>query len=598
MSRRHTSASKRTAKPAQVTRTKQSFDDQLRRISDEKDDNSLIIPFSLLVIASYLNRLHFKEIINERLRWDPAQWKYSPGVLAQIMVLSVFVPSRKKVALSRIHEAFAGIDLTYLVGEKIDPETLNDDLFGQLLDRMYEYGCSTLYRSISLTVRTTFDLPQNYFLHSDTTSHVLTGEYECSQSQEISTVIKPTYGVSKEKRADLKQIMSGSVTDGDGLVLFCHILDGNTADCEYNNLMISTLQSVYGDEFGEYTYIADCKVLTEKNLKLIYKGVKSGNPVKIISCLPDNFGGKLSEKMRKIAYLENNWETLGVCCQYPSGNNSEPEYWSRTYQKDVFGHPMWVHVYRKKEAEKHLERYLNDERRKFETDLDVLTSKVFMCEPDARTELENFIKKHKKSIFSAELSLGSTTKEKRPVGRPSKIPKPSVIETTWSFSAGEIRGDEEKIERKRRKIDSFCLLTSISPEEMNSREVLLNYKRQNVVESMFSLLKEPLLASTIFLEKPERIEVLMTILYFSVLMHGILQLITRNRIEKLPKVPKIGPENRPLLRPKSGTVLNILENFEIVTVDGVLKKIRSKQKKRSKQLDLIMYLVDFDPAVI
>jgi hypothetical protein len=90
------------------------------------------------------------------------------------------------------------------------------------------------------------------------------------------------------------------------------------------------------------------------------------------------------------------------------------------------------------------------------------------------------------------------------------------------------------------------------------------------------MLKEPLLASTLFLEKPERIEALMTILYFSVLMHGILQLITRNRIEKLSKVPKIGPENRPLIRPKSGTVLNILENFEIVTVDGVLKKFRSK----------------------
>ncbi len=170
--------------------------------------------------------------------------------------------------------------------------------------------------------------------------------------------------------------------------------------------------------------------------------------------------------------------------------------------------------------------------------------------------------------------------------------------TTWSFRAGEIRSDKEKIERKRRKIDSFCLLTSISPEEMNNREVLLNYKRQNVVESMFSLLKESLLASTIFLEKPERIEALMTILYFSVLMHGILQLITRNRIEKLPTVPKIGPENRPLIRPKSNTVLNILENFEFVTFDGVLKKIRSKQKKRSDQLDLMMYLVDFDPTVI
>lgn len=40
---------------------------------------------------------------------------------------------QKKVALSRIHEAFAGIDLTYLVGESIDPEDLNDDLLVSFL---------------------------------------------------------------------------------------------------------------------------------------------------------------------------------------------------------------------------------------------------------------------------------------------------------------------------------------------------------------------------------------------------------------------------------------------------------------------------------
>ncbi len=43
--------------------------------------------------------------------------------------------------------------------------------------------------------------------------------------------------------------------------------------------------------------------------------------------------------------------------------NTGPEYLVKPYQKDVFGHPMWVHVYRKKEAEKHLERYLREERK-------------------------------------------------------------------------------------------------------------------------------------------------------------------------------------------------------------------------------------------
>jgi transposase len=259
---------------------------------------------------------------------------------------------------------------------------------------------------------------------------------------------------------------------------------------------------------------------------------------------------------------------------------------------------MWIHIYRKVEAEKHLEHYLKEQREKYCTDLATLTENEYICEPDARKAMEIFVTSHKKSIYSAQLSVIPVFSETRPVGRPAKIPKPMIRTTTWKICKGDITSDEMKIERKRRKIDSFCLLTSIPPNEMDSKAVLLNYKGQNVIESMFSLLKEPLLASTLFLEKPERIEALMTILYFSVLMHGILQLITRIRIKTCPEPPKIGNENRPLIRPKSNTVLNILENFEISTLNGILTKIRSKQQKRAEHLDLILYLVDFDPAMI
>jgi transposase len=59
-------------------------------------------------------------------------------------------------------------------------------------------------------------------------------------------------GYSKDKRNDIKQIMTGMVTDGDGLIRFGHVLDGNTADCKYNHLMIT-----------------DSKMLNKKNLNLI-----------------------------------------------------------------------------------------------------------------------------------------------------------------------------------------------------------------------------------------------------------------------------------------------------------------------------------------
>ena len=45
-------------------------------------------PLQLLIVASYLNRLNFIETINNSVRWDEDQWKFSPGVLAQLFVFA------------------------------------------------------------------------------------------------------------------------------------------------------------------------------------------------------------------------------------------------------------------------------------------------------------------------------------------------------------------------------------------------------------------------------------------------------------------------------------------------------------------------------
>jgi transposase len=590
MTRRKCSASLNDLEKKKPARNLQSFRDEIKRISRNVEEKDLQTPLSLIVIAYYLNRLNFIGTINDLLRWDP-QWKFSPGVLAQLLILVSFVPSRKKVAISRISDAFSGMDLMLLVGEPIDPEDLKDDQFALLLDRIHEYGCRTLFSTIALSVRTVFDLVKNYILHADTSSYVLFGDYDRPQSTDDSTVVKPARGYSKEKRPELKQIMSGTVTDGDGLPIFCHILDGNTADCEFNHQMVAELKSVFGDEFTKYTYTADSKLLTEKNFNKIYSG---GNPVKFISRVPDNFSKKLSERMKKQAYLDNTWEYLGICCPQPSGKSTEPKYWATTYQRVVFGQTVWIHVYRKIEAEKHLRSVLIQKLDLYNGLLKDLCKKEFICKPDAQKELDNFVKKHKKGYYFADLSIVSTIEKKNPVGRPAKNPKPKIIVETWQIQAGEIKSNDKKIEEQRQKIDAFCLLSSISPDKMGSKDVILLYKGQNKVESLFSLLKEPLLASTIFLELPERIEALMTLLHFSVLMHGVLQVISREKLQNLFEPPRMGPENRPLIRPKSNTILNLLEIFDVITDDGKYQ-IQSKQNKHKDKLNLILYLVDFDP---
>jgi len=272
---------------------------QFDQIIQSSEDSALRTPLPLIVIATYLNRLDFKESINRYAQWDTTQWKYSPGALAQLLVIATFIPANKKIALSRISQAYLGMDLELLVGEPVNPADLSDGLFANMLDRLWEAGCENFLSTIALTVRTVFDLPPDYVLHSDTTTHVLYGDYDSSEYASDPSLVRPAYGFSKDKRDDLKQIMTGMTTDGDGLIRFCHVLDGNTADCEYNRMMIKTLQEIYGDEFYRYTYIADSKLLNKKNLELIMCDAK---PVNIISRIPENFTGKLAKKIRNKAY--------------------------------------------------------------------------------------------------------------------------------------------------------------------------------------------------------------------------------------------------------------------------------------------------------
>ncbi|MCX6699470.1 MAG: hypothetical protein NTV68_06020, partial [Methanomicrobiales archaeon] len=63
---------------------------QLGQIIRGAEDTALRTPASLIVIATYLNRLNFIESVNNNVRWDPAQWKFSPGVLAQLLILAAF----------------------------------------------------------------------------------------------------------------------------------------------------------------------------------------------------------------------------------------------------------------------------------------------------------------------------------------------------------------------------------------------------------------------------------------------------------------------------------------------------------------------------
>lgn len=571
-----------------VKRFKRDFD-KVVTTSEQKNEHT---PLQLLIIATYLNRLHFMDRVNRMIPWDESRCKFSPGVLAQLLVLIPFIPFRRKIALSRISEVYTGMDLELLVGLPIDPSELNDDMFGRLLDRVHESGCENLFYELAMSVRFTFSLPENYVLHSDTTSHVLYGDYLTKEGEEPPD-LKITYGHSKDKRKDLKQIMTGMVTDGDGLVVYSKTLDGNTADCEYNHQMVKTLHFIFGPDFKKYVYIADSKLLNKPNVLELNQG---DQPIPFISRMPQNFHKKLCEKVKNEARNLNQWESLGTCCNYPPDKDS-PKYDATMIPVVVYGNEMYAHVYRTTDKRDKIEHKVNKEQNKLDSEVVQLGKREFFCEADALSEMNSFLKLHSNLMISVDLAVVPEIILKRPRGRPGKNAKPPQKITMWRIISNGTERKEDVIATEIENASTFCLLTNINPSEKTSKDILQLYKGQGHVERQFSLLKEPLLAATIFLESPERIKALMTLLYFSVLMHGILRVISHIELGKEKNPPRMGVEKRPLIRPTSDTVIWILDMYVVVSRKGSIR-IESKDPDRAKDLPLLLKLVRFDPKFL
>lgn len=579
---------RRTTPSPHVKQFRRDFD----KIVTASVSKSARTPLQLLVISSYLNRLHFIEHVNHHLSWDESRWKYSPGILAQLLVLIPFIPSRRRIAISRISDIYQGMDLELLTGAQVDSADLNDDLFGRLLDRIYECGCEALFYEIAMTVRMALNLPENYVLHSDTTSHVLYGDYSQNEKDD-EPALRITYGYSKDKRKDLKQIMTGMVTDGDGLIVYSQTLDGNTADSDYNHQMIKTLHLVYGSDFKKYVYIADSKLLNGPNIQELLRG---DHPIPFISRIPQNFHKKLCEKVKTKAYEQNQWIDLGPCCNHSPGKDT-PSYECCMIPVKIQGNDMYAHVYRSTDKRAKVERRVDSEREKLISEVTKLCRREFFCEADALAEMNLFLTSHSSMLVSVELRVISEVSLKRGRGRPGKNTKTPEEIIRWTIVSHGISRKEDLITHEVEKASTFCLLTNISPNEKSGKEILLLYKGQSHVERQFSLLKEPLVAATIFLESPERIKALMTILYFSVLMHGILRVISHIELEKEQTPPRFGVENRPLIRPTSDSLMWILDIFSVVSQKGSIL-IESKASERAGDLPLILKLVRFDPEFL
>jgi transposase len=518
-------------------------------------------PFVLIVCNQFLNILDFDAIINESIKWDHDQWKVPPSKLARSIILTPFLRVDKRCPLYRIEDGFEGMDLNLLFESNYLLDDFNDDHLGKLLDRINEVESTDLFSRIAFNAYTNFKIPISHTLHGDTTSHILYGQFEACE-QEGYEGLNVTYGHSKDNHPELKQVMTGMLTDEYGIPIYEQTLDGNTSDSTWIKSAIHYLQGLLGDESGDYTFIADSKLVNKNNLEVIYA---DESPIKFISSCPSSFSSKIAEKTRKEAYLLDDWEDIGICCENEKSKRAA-RYKAQSFVKPVHGNILRLIVIKGNDPENKVIKNIEKIRKTIEVDIKKSFNKPFACKPDAQKAIDEFLKKHKNSLFDIKLEIDKLITEKNQVGRPSKNKEQSVIIEKFGVKLNNLTENKERVKEYRDNSESFVLITNIPENEKNNKEILQDYKKQKVIETNFEELKKPLMVSTIFLKKPGRIEALMMLLHISLLIRVLMRVIARMNLNKEKEPPRIDFSGRPLVNPTADTLLGLFALHSVVTV--------------------------------
>jgi transposase len=108
---------------------------------------------------------------------------------------------------------------------------------------------------------------EHRYVHFDTTSRSVWGDYHCAQEQDLPFQV--TYGYSKDKRPDLKQFILSPLCVDRAVPIWGKPEDGNASDKTLNTTLLSEITQLlarHGVQPGAYIYIADAALVTEDNL--------------------------------------------------------------------------------------------------------------------------------------------------------------------------------------------------------------------------------------------------------------------------------------------------------------------------------------------
>src|SRR5215467_8198894 len=188
---------------------------------------------------------------------EQAHARVSLGQAVLAMVLNGLGFSNRRLYL--VPQFFEHKPLERLIGPGIAPDDLNDDCLGRALDWLTAHDLTALFAGLAHQARRRLGGAAEV-VHVDTTSFSVEGAYATEDDEEEAneTLIRITYGYSRDHRADLKQWQLSLATTTSGVPLGLQLLAGNASDrATLAQQVAEVVYQLRAEREEEPVYVAD-----------------------------------------------------------------------------------------------------------------------------------------------------------------------------------------------------------------------------------------------------------------------------------------------------------------------------------------------------
>ncbi len=517
---------------------------------------------ALPIINRIMERMRLSDILKQCLPEDDARTQLATYRGLLVLVRNVLVSREPVYGVGQWASSYAP-DLLDMCHHEM--ERLNDDRVGRCLDRLFDALDDDLIMMVVRRVIDQFHINLDE-LHNDSTSVSVYGAY--SEAEEAGRVrgrptLAITFGHSKDHRPDLKQLLYIlTVSDDGGVPIYFTSANGNTTDDTTHRKTWDLLHQLVGR--ADFLYVADCKLATSDNMNYIAR--QQG---RFITVLPrsrkedEQFRKRLLKKPDSIRWDElytvnkkfttkgkvflQPVDRLSVCAEEMTSKEGYRLLWYHSSRKvDLDSQRRARQLQRATQALLELRDRLQGPKTRFRE-----RSKV-----DAA--VQEILKKYDVEL----LLVVDTLEEEKPTyqqaskGRPGKDTKyvrkvKKSFDISWSV-------DPVRLAEAESLDGVFPLITNA--KALKAEEVLRAYKRQPIIEKRFSQLKTDFAVAPIYLKSVTRIQALLAVYFFVLIVQTLLerelrQAMERAQIESLP----LYPEQRQCRRPTTRKILDLFD---------------------------------------